>query len=171
MPQVCVYYLFKDPHLFRSIYQSLFYFIIHLQKCPVEEGSYNNYKCRWLLCDLQCWHNYERYRTEGDIDKEHSCMHLTASYMMLMLCWGLPFILYDSTYCGTTDQQQYVLYMSLFFFAVISSSYRKSSSMGFNFTCVFYQYTESCCTSKMASNYIMLHHLCCVTSTTTYRIL
>lgn len=40
MPQVCVYYLFMDPRFFQSVYQSLFYFIIHSQKkFPVEEGN------------------------------------------------------------------------------------------------------------------------------------
>lgn len=29
MPPVCVYYLFMDPHLFPSVCQSLFDFIIH----------------------------------------------------------------------------------------------------------------------------------------------
>lgn len=130
MPQVCIYYLFMDPHLIRSIYQSLFDFIIHSQKISSRRRQLAIPVCKQLLAicrqlyELQCQHNYINQRTEKDTDKEHSCMHLTAIYMKPMLCWGLQCILYDSTYCGTTDQIC-APHFIIIFIIIISSSDRK----------------------------------------------
>lgn len=81
MPQVCIYYLFMDPHLIQSIYQSLFYFIEHSQKISSRRRQLAIPVCKQLLaicrqlCELQCQHNYINQRTEKDTDKEHSCIY------------------------------------------------------------------------------------------------